>query len=155
MILRINELKLCPDHTQRELAREIQKVLRLHGEMPDYEIVRRSIDARKKAGAEICLHGGRHGGASARGAEANPQQQGHACGKEGVCVPLLWKIYEKFPHAKIFHAKLSGEPDFAARRDAQSAKEAVYALLNRPIDTERKKRSIFLGRKINKKLGKF
>ena len=48
MILRINELKLRPDHTQQELAREIQKVLRLHGETPDYEIVRRSIDARKK-----------------------------------------------------------------------------------------------------------
>ncbi len=48
MILRINELKLRPDHTEQELVREIRKILRLHGKTPDYEIVRRSIDARKR-----------------------------------------------------------------------------------------------------------
>ncbi len=48
MIFRINELKLRPDHTRQELSQEIQRILRLHGENPKYEIVRRSIDARKK-----------------------------------------------------------------------------------------------------------
>ncbi len=48
MILRIKELKLRPDHTEQELTNEIQKILRLRGETPEYEIVRRSIDARKK-----------------------------------------------------------------------------------------------------------
>ncbi len=48
MILRINELKLRPDHTQQELSLEIRKILRLRGEAMSYEIVRRSIDARKK-----------------------------------------------------------------------------------------------------------
>ncbi len=48
MVLRINELKLRPDHTEQELTHEIQRILRLYGENPEYEIVRRSIDARKK-----------------------------------------------------------------------------------------------------------
>ncbi len=48
MVLRISELKLRPDHTEQELTNEIQKILRLRGEKPEYEIVRRSIDARKK-----------------------------------------------------------------------------------------------------------
>ncbi len=47
-VLRISELKLRPDHSVQELVQEIQKILRLRGEKPEYEIVRRSIDARKK-----------------------------------------------------------------------------------------------------------
>lgn len=71
MVIRINELKLRPNHTKGELEQEIKKVLRLRdvplteknpmtaegesktdtGEKPraiSYEIMRRSIDARKK-----------------------------------------------------------------------------------------------------------
>lgn len=67
MIIRINELKLSPDHTKRELEQELKKILRLKDgilvektpftvseEMKPkrnaviYEIMRQSIDARKK-----------------------------------------------------------------------------------------------------------
>ena len=48
MILRINELKLKPDHTVMELEKEIRKILHTEDKTPDYEIMRRSIDARKK-----------------------------------------------------------------------------------------------------------
>ncbi len=48
MVIRISELKLRPDHTEQALTSEIQRILRLYGEKPQYEIVRRSIDARKK-----------------------------------------------------------------------------------------------------------
>lgn len=47
-MIRINELKLPPDHTAEELEREIRKALRIGNESLTYEIVRRSIDARKK-----------------------------------------------------------------------------------------------------------
>lgn len=48
MELRISELKLRPDHTKEELEREIKKALRLGAEPFQYEIMRRSVDARKK-----------------------------------------------------------------------------------------------------------
>jgi hypothetical protein len=48
MIIRINELKLRPDHTKEDLEREIRKVLHLQDEPLQYEIMRQSIDARKK-----------------------------------------------------------------------------------------------------------
>ena len=48
MVLRISGLKLRPDHTARELEREICRILRMQGRTPDYEIVRRSLDARRK-----------------------------------------------------------------------------------------------------------
>ncbi|WP_283680779.1 NAD(P)/FAD-dependent oxidoreductase [Parablautia sp. Marseille-Q6255] len=48
MELRISELKLRPDHTREELEREIRHILRIRGAMPEYEIMRRSVDARKK-----------------------------------------------------------------------------------------------------------
>lgn len=48
MVLRISELKLRPDHTEKELMQKIRKILQLHTEQLNYEIVRRSVDARKK-----------------------------------------------------------------------------------------------------------
>lgn len=48
MVLRISGLKLRPDHTAQELEREICRILRMQGRTPDYEIVRRSLDARRK-----------------------------------------------------------------------------------------------------------
>ncbi len=48
MVLRISELKLRPDHTREELEQEISRILRLRGEKPVYEIMRRSLDARQK-----------------------------------------------------------------------------------------------------------
>lgn len=48
MIIRIQELKLPPDHTKQMLEREIKKILRINGELPEYEIIRRSVDARRK-----------------------------------------------------------------------------------------------------------
>lgn len=48
MIIQIHELKLPPDHTEESLEREIRKILHINGTLPEYEIVRRSIDARKK-----------------------------------------------------------------------------------------------------------
>lgn len=71
MVIRINELKLCPDHTKKDLEQEIKKILRLRDAVlvpkdpfsdsmqsdlePEknkrkirYEIMRQSIDARKK-----------------------------------------------------------------------------------------------------------
>lgn len=48
MELRISELKLRPDHTKQELEQEIRRTLRLRTEKLQYEIVRRSVDARKK-----------------------------------------------------------------------------------------------------------
>ncbi len=73
MVIRINELKLRPDHTKRELEQEIKSILRLNnvtlseksvckkesdggtkkarkdsGSCTYYEIMRRSVDARKK-----------------------------------------------------------------------------------------------------------
>lgn len=48
MVLRISELKLNPSHTKKELEQEIRKILRIQGKPLDYEIIRRSVDARKK-----------------------------------------------------------------------------------------------------------
>ena len=45
MELRISELKLRPDHTREELEREIRHILRIRGATPEYEIMRRSVDA--------------------------------------------------------------------------------------------------------------
>ncbi|MCC8046151.1 MAG: FAD-dependent oxidoreductase [Clostridiales bacterium] len=47
--VRINELKLPIDHTMKDLEREICRILRIHADaLPKYDIIRRSIDARKK-----------------------------------------------------------------------------------------------------------
>lgn len=48
MVLRISELKLHPDHTEAELEREIRKAVHLPEGALEYEILRQSIDARKK-----------------------------------------------------------------------------------------------------------
>lgn len=48
MILRISELKMRPDHTRKEFERELRKILHKKDGPLDYEIMRRSIDARKK-----------------------------------------------------------------------------------------------------------
>lgn len=48
-MIRINQLKLSPGHTEGELRDKIRRMLRLpEGESFCYEIVRQSIDARKK-----------------------------------------------------------------------------------------------------------
>ncbi|TCL59876.1 hypothetical protein EDD76_10365 [Kineothrix alysoides] len=48
-MIRINQLKLSPGHTEGELRDKIKRTLRLpEGESFHYEIVRQSIDARKK-----------------------------------------------------------------------------------------------------------
>lgn len=47
-VIRINELKLHPDHTSRELEAEIRKILKLKNQPFQYEIMRQSVDARKK-----------------------------------------------------------------------------------------------------------
>lgn len=48
MVIRINELKLPVDHTDKRLEQEIRKSLRLRNESFSYEIMRQSVDARKK-----------------------------------------------------------------------------------------------------------
>ena len=48
MQIRINELKLPVDHTAKKLEQEIRKALRLRSEVFTYEIMRQSVDARKK-----------------------------------------------------------------------------------------------------------
>ncbi|MDY3250550.1 MAG: FAD-dependent oxidoreductase [Candidatus Choladocola sp.] len=48
MVLRINELKLHPDHTAGELESEIRRILHLPKGNLDYEIMRQSIDGRKR-----------------------------------------------------------------------------------------------------------
>ena len=48
MIIRISELKMHPSHSKEDLEREIKKVLHLKKEPFQYEIMRQSIDARKK-----------------------------------------------------------------------------------------------------------
>lgn len=47
MVIRVNELKLHPDHTKKDLEQELCRVLRLK-KIPEYEIIRQSVDARKK-----------------------------------------------------------------------------------------------------------
>ena len=47
-IIRISELKLPITHTEAELEKEIQKVLRLKKQPFTYECMRQSVDARKK-----------------------------------------------------------------------------------------------------------
>lgn len=51
-MIRINELKLKPDHSTSDLEREIRKLLRLKNEDFSYEIMRQSLDARKN---RICF----------------------------------------------------------------------------------------------------
>ena len=47
-MLRIQQLKLPVTHTERELTERILKTLRLRpGDLLRYEIVRKSLDARK------------------------------------------------------------------------------------------------------------
>lgn len=46
--IRIKELKLKPDHTVSDLEREVRRLLRLKQQPFQYEIMRQSIDARKK-----------------------------------------------------------------------------------------------------------
>ena len=49
-MLRINQLKLAPDHTEQELKKLLLTTLHLkEGELLEYHIHKRSIDARKKA----------------------------------------------------------------------------------------------------------
>ncbi|MDO4321592.1 MAG: FAD-binding protein [Lachnospiraceae bacterium] len=48
MVLRISELKLRPDHSAADLEREIRKSLSMKEGTLEYEILRQSIDARKK-----------------------------------------------------------------------------------------------------------
>ena len=48
MVIRVNELKLPVNHTQKKLEQEIKKALRLREEPFTYEIMRQSVDARKK-----------------------------------------------------------------------------------------------------------
>ena len=48
-MLRINQLKLAPDHTEQELKKLLLTTLHLkEGELLEYHIHKRSIDARKK-----------------------------------------------------------------------------------------------------------
>lgn len=48
-MIRINQIKLAPEHSPGELENKIKRILRLRQEDTfDYEIVKRSIDARKK-----------------------------------------------------------------------------------------------------------
>ena len=47
-VIRISELKLPITHTEAELEKEIQKVLRLKKQPFTYECMRQSVDARKK-----------------------------------------------------------------------------------------------------------
>ena len=48
-MLRIQQLKLPPDHTEEELTLAVRKALRLSGGQDfSYEIIRRSVDARKR-----------------------------------------------------------------------------------------------------------
>lgn len=46
-MLRINQLKLPIEHTERELEQKVMKLLNI-SEVPEIKIVRRSVDARKK-----------------------------------------------------------------------------------------------------------
>ncbi|MCD7763442.1 MAG: FAD-dependent oxidoreductase [Lachnospiraceae bacterium] len=49
MVIRVSELKLKAGHSQAELERELCRILHIHTiNSADYEIIRRSIDARKK-----------------------------------------------------------------------------------------------------------
>jgi hypothetical protein len=48
MVIRINELKLRPDHTPQELEQAVRKALRLSDGPLQYEVMRQSVDARKK-----------------------------------------------------------------------------------------------------------
>lgn len=47
-MIRISQLKLPIDHEKMELEQKIRKLLRLKGEPFSYEIIRRSLDARRK-----------------------------------------------------------------------------------------------------------
>ena len=48
MKIRIQDLKLRPDHTQEDLSFKIRRVLQIKSEPFQYQVIRRSIDARKK-----------------------------------------------------------------------------------------------------------
>lgn len=48
MVIRLSELKLRPNHTQKDLEQAIRKALRLENGPFTFEVMRQSIDARKK-----------------------------------------------------------------------------------------------------------
>lgn len=53
-MIRINQLKLTPDHTEKDINKAIKRTLRLRNETSfTYRIAKKSIDARKKP--DICL----------------------------------------------------------------------------------------------------
>ena len=47
-MIRISQMKLPVEHSEEELVRKIQKSLRLNHRQFAYEIIRQSLDARKK-----------------------------------------------------------------------------------------------------------
>ena len=47
-MIRISQMKLPVEHSEEELVRKIQKSLRLNHSHFAYEIIRQSLDARKK-----------------------------------------------------------------------------------------------------------
>ena len=47
-MIRINQIKLVPNHSEENLMNEIRNTLRLKKEKFSYSIEKRSIDARKK-----------------------------------------------------------------------------------------------------------
>ncbi|MGN0515268.1 MAG: NAD(P)/FAD-dependent oxidoreductase [Lachnospiraceae bacterium] len=47
-MIRINQIKLKPNHSEKDLSDEIRKILRLKNEQTEYEVVKQSVDARKK-----------------------------------------------------------------------------------------------------------
>ncbi len=49
MAIRVSELKLRPDHSRKDLADAVKKALRLGNKPFRYEVIRRSVDARKKS----------------------------------------------------------------------------------------------------------
>ena len=57
--IRMNQIKLPLGHSREELEEKIQKRLGIKREaLEHYEIIRQSIDARKKARFAICIFGG-------------------------------------------------------------------------------------------------
>lgn len=47
-MLQISEIKLSVDHTKKDLDQAVMKALRLKGDIPEYRILKKSLDARKK-----------------------------------------------------------------------------------------------------------
>ena len=56
-MIRINQIKLPPEHTKEDILKKAAKVLRIDpGRIEALQIVRKSIDARKKTGYLCGLH---------------------------------------------------------------------------------------------------